>query len=88
MARSPATIETRPYYGAVVTVENGVRVWRPLPPHDRIIINPNGKASVNIDVDAKKHANSEPGPSGHERYGNGYTEGYSAGFSEGLNRRP
>lgn len=33
-------IETRPYYGAVVTIEKGVRVYRPLPHHDRIIINP------------------------------------------------
>lgn len=33
-------IEPRPYYGAVVTVENGVRVYRPLPHHDRVIINP------------------------------------------------
>jgi hypothetical protein len=33
-------IETRPYYGAVVTIEKGVRVYRPLPSHDRIIVNP------------------------------------------------
>lgn len=33
-------VETRPYYGAVVTVEHGVRVYRPLPHHDRVIINP------------------------------------------------
>ena len=33
-------IETRPYYGAVVTIEKGVRVYRPLPHHDRVIINP------------------------------------------------
>ncbi|MDX2205043.1 MAG: hypothetical protein NW223_19995 [Hyphomicrobiaceae bacterium] len=33
-------IEPRPYYGAVVSVEKGVRVYRPLPSHDRIIINP------------------------------------------------
>ncbi len=33
-------IEPRPYYGAVVTIEKGVRVYRPLPQHDRIIINP------------------------------------------------
>lgn len=38
-------IETRPYYGAVVTVEKGVRVYRPLPRHDRVIINP-GHAPV------------------------------------------
>lgn len=83
-------IETRPYYGAVVTVEQGVRVWRPLPPHDRIIINPEGKASVNIDVDAKKHANNDGNgaPTHHERYGNGYSEGYAAGFSAGQGHRP
>jgi hypothetical protein len=34
-------IEPRPFYGATVTLEEGVRVFRPLPPHDRIIINPN-----------------------------------------------
>ena len=34
-------IEPRPFYGATVTLEEGVRVFRPLPRHDRIIINPN-----------------------------------------------
>lgn len=43
-------IETRPYYGAVTTIEHGVRVMRALPPHDRIIINPNGAAPVSIQV--------------------------------------
>jgi hypothetical protein len=43
-------IETRPYYGAIVTVEQGVRVWRALPPHDRIIINPQGQTPVTIGV--------------------------------------
>lgn len=33
-------IEPRPYYGAVVTLEQGVRVWRPLPPTRHMIINP------------------------------------------------
>ncbi len=33
-------IETRPYYGAITTIEHGVRVTRALPAHDRIIINP------------------------------------------------
>jgi hypothetical protein len=42
-------IEPRPYYGAVVTIEQGVRVWRPLPPHDRIIINPDNRAAIFID---------------------------------------
>lgn len=34
-------IETRPFYGAVVTLEHGVRVIRPLPPTRQVIINPN-----------------------------------------------
>jgi hypothetical protein len=34
-------IETRPYYGAVTTLEHGVRVIRPLPPTRYVIVNPN-----------------------------------------------
>ena len=34
-------IEPRPFYGAVVTMEHGVRVIRPLPPERQVIINPN-----------------------------------------------
>lgn len=34
-------IEPRPFYGATVTLEAGVRVFRPLPPTKHIIINPN-----------------------------------------------
>lgn len=33
-------IEPRPFYGAVVTLEEGVRVIRPLPPERQVIINP------------------------------------------------
>ena len=40
-------IEPRPFYGATVTIEAGVRVFRPLPPHDRVIIDP-GYAPVGI----------------------------------------
>ena len=43
-------IETRPFYGAIVTLEEGVRVFRPLPRHDRIIINPGDQTPVGIDV--------------------------------------
>jgi hypothetical protein len=41
-------IETRPFYGATVTLEAGVRVFRPLPPHSKVIINPGGKAPVSL----------------------------------------
>ena len=44
-AQSTTRIETRPFYGATVTVEEGVRVFRPLPPHDRVIINPDAQGT-------------------------------------------
>lgn len=43
-------IEPRPFYGATVTIEEGVRVFRPLPPHDRVIINPGNAAPVHVGV--------------------------------------
>ncbi len=38
---STTRIEPRPFYGATVTIEEGVRVFRPLPPERHVIINPN-----------------------------------------------
>jgi hypothetical protein len=43
-------VEPRPFYGATVTLEEGVRVFRPLPPHDRVIINPGNATPVTITV--------------------------------------
>lgn len=43
-------IETQPYYGAIVTIEHGVRVYRPLPPTDHLIINPNGQTPLTLDI--------------------------------------
>lgn len=45
---STTRIETRAFYGATVTLEAGVRVYRPLPPHDRVIINPNGRTPLSL----------------------------------------
>ena len=42
-------IEPRLFYGATVTMESGVRVWRPLPPTRQMIINPTN-APVNVHV--------------------------------------
>lgn len=44
-------IETRPYYGAVVTVEEGVRVFRPVPPTQHMIINPGGLTPLMLGID-------------------------------------
>jgi hypothetical protein len=38
---STTRIEPRPYYGATITIEHGVRVYRPLPTVKHVIINPN-----------------------------------------------
>ena len=50
LATEPTTtrIETRPFYGATVTLEHGVRVFRPLPPHNKVIINPNGATPLSL----------------------------------------
>ncbi len=50
-AASLTRIETRPFYGAVVTEEEGVRVFRPLPPHRHVIINPDGRAPLNLTIE-------------------------------------
>jgi hypothetical protein len=67
-------IETRPFYGATVTLEEGVRVFRPLPSHDRVIINPGGttplslgyeqrsSVSHNYFYDQRQGASAEPAP--------------------------
>lgn len=47
-AQSTTRIETRPFYGATVTLEEGVRVFRPLPPDDHVIINPDGKTPLSL----------------------------------------
>lgn len=56
LAQSPTTtrIETRPFYGATVTLEEGVRVFRPLPPHGRIIINPGGATPLNLSYEERR----------------------------------
>ena len=45
-AQSTTRVETRPFYGASVTVEEGVRVIRPLPPHGRVMVKTDGKELV------------------------------------------
>lgn len=54
-AQSTTRIETRPYYGYVVSVDKGVRVWRALPPHDRVIINPEGKTPLTLSFNEHRH---------------------------------
>jgi hypothetical protein len=55
LAEQPHTtrIETRPYYGAVVTIEHGVRVYRPVPPTEHLIVNPDGATPLQLDVGSR-----------------------------------
>lgn len=41
-------IEPRPFYGATVTLEEGVRVIRPLPPERQVIINPGNATPLTL----------------------------------------
>jgi hypothetical protein len=70
--RSTVRIETRPFYGAVVTLEEGVRVFRPLPPDRLVIIDPN-RTPVSIGLN-EGGGGYEHGSSGSYRSN---TDGYS-----------
>ncbi len=43
-------IEPRPFYGATVTLEEGVRVFRPLPPDRYVIINPDHRTPLSLGI--------------------------------------
>lgn len=45
---STTRIEPRPFYGATVSIEEGVRVIRPLPPERHVIINPDHKTPLSL----------------------------------------
>ncbi len=83
-------IETRPFYGAVVTLEEGVRVFRPLPPERQVIINPGGQTPLSLgfnETNVYEHRNIYNHNSGG---GNSYSTSRSAGgyygFSPGYGR--
>jgi hypothetical protein len=85
-------IETRPFYGAVVTLEEGVRVIRPLPPERQVIINPGGQTPLSLGFNETNvyerrnvyNHNSYDGASyrsGHTGRGfYGYAPGYGGGY--------
>ena len=47
-------IEPRPYTSVAVTIENRVRVWRPMPPTALVIVNPGNKANINLGIDVDR----------------------------------
>jgi hypothetical protein len=87
-AQSTTRIETNPSYGAIVTIENGVKVYRVLPGHDRVIINPGGKTPLHlgyeqVTVDERNYNyNYDSGPGYYDAptYGYGGYWGYGRGW--------
>lgn len=76
-------IETHAYYGATVTLEQGVRVFRPLPPHSKVIINPGGLTPIHLGVEESRSTShnhyydnragsSHPGAGSHPGVYGGY----------------
>jgi hypothetical protein len=61
LAQQTTRIETRPYYGAVVTIEHGVRVYRPVPATRHMIIDP-GAASANGSARTEPYGPVAPTP--------------------------
>ena len=59
---STVRIEPRPYYGAVVTLEKNVRVWRPLPPTSHVIINPDNRTPLYLSLEKRDYANLPMAP--------------------------
>ncbi|MCC7251226.1 hypothetical protein [Hyphomicrobium sp.] len=51
-AGDATTTRIVPYnaYGATVTVEHGVRVFRPLPPEGHVIVNPGNRTPLSLNV--------------------------------------
>jgi hypothetical protein len=71
---STIRIEPRSFYGAVVTVEEGVRVFRPLPPHKHVVINPDNATSVGLNISEEVRKNY------NYHYGEDRVVGHDGGF--------
>ena len=74
-------IEPRPFYGAVVTLEEGVRVIRPLPPERHVIINPDNKTPLTLSFN-ETHVTEHRVIENHNAGANG--EGASVVYGRGV----
>jgi len=82
---STIRIEPRPFYGATVTLEEGVRVFRPLPVHKHVIINPGSQTPLSLGLYDERNYNYN--------HNYNYTEpsfvpgaGYGVGFADDFGR--
>ncbi len=80
LAESGTTrIETRPFYGATVTIEEGVRVFRPLPTTKRVIINPDGETPLALGFNETNVYEKRYNYNYHQHEHSGSHSGYGRG---------
>lgn len=85
---STTRIETRPFYGATVTLESGVRVFRPLPPHGKVIINPGGKTPVSLGFEENRYISHNYNYNSEPAFEAPFVDGgFGAGFIDDGHRR-
>lgn len=75
-AQTLTRIETKPFYGAVVTIEGGVRVFRPLPSTGHMIINPGGRTPLNVSINEYRDYSGASGGAAVVPGGYGYGDDY------------
>jgi hypothetical protein len=88
-------IETRGFYGATISIEEGVRVFRPLPPVRHVVVNPGGKTPLNLSytdirVDEHRTSTNSNYVDGGAVYGGGYYGlggGYYGAYGKGHHGR-
>ena len=68
-------IEPRAFYGATITLEEGVRVFRPLPRTRQMIINPGNKTPLNLSIEDRRYTYTHH----NYNYGGGGERSYSSG---------
>lgn len=80
-------IEPRDFYGATVSIEAGVRVFRPLPRTTHVIVNPNGtplKLSFKEARHIHQHNHTHSGATGQAAPTHGHAA--AGGFPVGVKR--
>jgi hypothetical protein len=80
LAQGTIRVEPRPFYGAVVTIEEGVRVFRPLPPDRYVVINPGHQTPLSLGIqDTTVYERREIHNYNHDSGRGGSGGGYSLG---------
>jgi len=77
-------IEPRPFYGATVTIEEGVRVFRPLPTQRHVIINPGGQTPLNLSYNDTRVTEHSTSTNHNYNYDSGAGGGYYGGSFGGY----